>query len=55
MQVARILIVGDDQAKRTLFQELLGSLGHESMEAVDGQGGMEILRREPADLVITDL
>ena len=53
--MARILIIDDDRAIRTVLKRLLASAGHEVVEAFDGADGMQVLHQKPADLVITDI
>ncbi len=51
----RVLVVEDDPSLRRLTQVQLDRLGYETRIAGDVLGGLEILRREPVDLVICDL
>ncbi len=51
----RILVVDDDQAVRVLLRKILEPLGYNVMEAENGRLAMEIQRRMPCDLLITDL
>jgi two-component system response regulator (stage 0 sporulation protein F) len=53
--LARILIIEDDATARLLLRRVLEKAGHEIAEAPDGEKGQELYRREPADLVITDI
>ena len=54
-RVGTILVVEDDASLRRLTQVQLDKLGYETRVAADVPGGLEILRREPVDLVICDL
>lgn len=53
--MARILIVDDQPQIRDNCREALEDAGHTVMVAADGQEGLEVYKREPADLVILDL
>ena len=53
--VAKILIIDDDSAVRSLMQKVLERRGHEVRVAVDGHMGIDLHRTDPADLIITDL
>jgi CheY-like chemotaxis protein len=53
--MARILVIDDDQDVRLLAQDVLESAGHEVLLAADGARGIELQRRTPAALVITDI
>src|SRR5437870_9711954 len=52
---ARILIVEDNPASLQLMTYLLKSFAHLPLAARDGEEGLEIVRREPLDLIICDL
>jgi class 3 adenylate cyclase/CheY-like chemotaxis protein len=51
----RILVVDDDAGNRDLLTRLLGNNGYTIATAGDGRAGLEYLRRNPVDLVISDL
>lgn len=52
----RVLIVDDNVHMRTLLRRLLGSLSIRNIdEAPNGQAGMEMLRMDQYDLILTDL
>ncbi len=53
--IETILVVEDDASLRRLTQVQLDKLGYKTRVAEDVAGGLEILRREPVDLVICDL
>jgi CheY-like chemotaxis protein len=53
--VARILLVEDDEAVRDILKKALVSSGHEVEEAENGNVALAAYRRQPCDLVITDL
>lgn len=53
--MARILIVDDDELLRLTMREMLEDNGHDVFEAGDGTVGLAHLKKEPVDLVITDL
>jgi len=53
--MAKILIVDDHEPNRELVASLAGYLGHEILEAPDGEKALAIVRRHRPDLVICDL
>jgi DNA-binding response OmpR family regulator len=53
--MARILIIDDDEMLRTAIAQTLALAGHETIQAADGQQGLELFRTTPIDLVLTDL
>jgi len=52
---ARILVVDDDRAHRTMLSTLLGGWSYMVHEADDGQSAIENVRRQPYDLVLMDV
>lgn len=52
---ARILVVEDDDLNRELFRDALSAQGYEVRPAATGAEGLEMFRRAPFDLVVTDL
>jgi len=53
--MARILVVDDEEQVRLLLRIFLEKKGHEVIEAVDGEEGINLYRQTPTDLIITDL
>jgi DNA-binding response OmpR family regulator len=53
--VARILIIDDDNQLRHMLCQVLEQAGYETVEARDGQEGLEHYRATPTDLIITDI
>lgn len=53
--MARILIIDDNDDLRTVICGVLESAGHEVVQAADGVQGIELQRRSPVDLAITDI
>jgi DNA-binding response OmpR family regulator len=51
----RILVIDDDEQMRILLRQVMEWAGYEVMEAGNGREGMLKQKRQPADLVITDL
>lgn len=51
----KILLVDDIPSNLKLLEMLLGSQGHSTREAVNGQEALEAARRERPDLVISDI
>jgi CheY-like chemotaxis protein len=52
---ARILIIEDDLPSLELITYLLQAFGHTALRAHDGAEGLEAIRREMPDLVISDV
>lgn len=53
--MAKILVIDDMEDVRLSVDITLESLGHELVEATDGNEGIEALKKNEFDLVITDL
>jgi CheY-like chemotaxis protein len=53
--MARILVVDDDAGFREMFVEMLSRGGHEITTASNGNQAIECYRKDPTDLVITDI
>ncbi|MBC7187464.1 MAG: sigma-54-dependent Fis family transcriptional regulator [Calditrichaeota bacterium] len=52
--MSRILVVEDNQTMREGIAQVLAKMGHQVLEAEDGQKGVEMALAQPCDLVITD-
>ena len=52
---ASVLVIDDEQLMRDFVKETLSRAGYKVVVAPDGKSGMEILEKEPIDLVVTDL
>ncbi|MBP6508548.1 MAG: response regulator [Opitutaceae bacterium] len=53
--MAHLLLIDDDKSLREILAMTLEQAGHVVREAKDGRDGVMQFRREPADVVITDL
>lgn len=53
--MARILILDDEELMREVLRSLLEQDGHDVSEAPNGLVGLDLYRKAPADVVITDL
>ena len=53
--MARILVIDDEAPVRNMIRQTLEREGYEVADAGDGRQGMAQLRRQPVDLVITDI
>ena len=53
--MARILVIEDDVAVRTVIRKMLVKKGHEVVEASDGAEGIKLFWETPAKLIITDI
>ena len=51
----RILIIEDQADNRSIVRDLLGSVGFELIEAVDGEEGVRAAEREKPDLILMDI
>jgi CheY-like chemotaxis protein len=51
----RVLIVEDDRQVREMIREVMELEGYQAVEASDGKQAMRRFRKEPFDLVITDI
>src|SRR6266704_6101360 len=54
-RVAAILIVEDESRMRRLLELDLSEAGYQTFSAADAEKGLDLLRREQIDLVLTDL
>jgi DNA-binding NtrC family response regulator len=55
MKKARIILMDDEARVRATVARILESVGHEVVQAGNGEEGLEHCRARPADLVVTDL
>ena len=55
MRIGRILVVEDDESLRRVTQAQLSKIGYETEVARDVPEALEILQKQPHDLVMTDL
>ena len=53
--MAKILVVDDNRAVRTVVQEILTRSGHEVTLAADGDEGIQSYRALRPDIVVTDI
>ena len=53
--MARILVIDDDTDVRRMVRNMLDRAGHEVAEAPNGDIGTKMFRKEPFDLIITDI
>ncbi|QLF68580.1 response regulator [Peteryoungia desertarenae] len=53
--MARILITEDEDSLRSFVARALRLDGHETREAADGAEGLEKLKEEPFDLLLSDI
>jgi len=54
-QMSRILVIDDEAEVRSVFRDALEPLGHEIIEAGDGDEGLRLAGSVAPDLVITDI
>src|SRR3954451_7547302 len=55
MNIGRILVVEDDESLRRVTRAQLEKCGYDTAVACDVQEALELLEKEPRDLIITDL
>jgi YesN/AraC family two-component response regulator len=53
--MACVLVVEDERNIRLLMTTIMHQIGHEVMEAADGQSALNILKQHLPDVVLTDL
>ena len=53
--MSRILVIDDELSLRRLLRTILERAGHTVFDAPDGREGMALWRREPTDVVVTDI
>ncbi len=53
--MAHVLVLDDEEEVRRVLVRALRGAGYEASEAENGLDGLELIRKEPVDLVITDL
>jgi CheY-like chemotaxis protein len=53
--VAKILVAEDDEQVRGMLHQMLERAGHDVAVARDGRQAVKMYRREPADVMITDM
>ena len=53
--MASILIIDDEPLIRSICQEILEQAGYDVLLACNGREGLQLFRRTPANLVITDV
>jgi CheY-like chemotaxis protein len=52
---ARILVIEDNGTNRALIVYLLKAFGYKTLEAVDGERGLDIARHERPELIVCDV
>lgn len=53
--MGRVLVIDDDPVMRGTIRKILMREGHEVREACNSGEGLDLFRREAADVVVTDL
>lgn len=53
--MSRILVIDDELPLRRVLRSILERAGHTVLDAPDGRTGMALWRREPTDVVVTDI
>ena len=55
MKKERVLVVGDDKSPREMICKMMSQIGFETVTATHGKEALELLRRDPFTLLITDI
>ncbi|RPE11429.1 response regulator [Paenibacillus polymyxa] len=55
MEKKKVLIVDDQNGIRILLMQVFGSEGYETFQAANGKIALEIVEKEPPDLVLLDM
>lgn len=55
VSMSRILIIDDDKSICQVLRSILERAGHTVLDAPDGHAGLALLRRDPTDVVVTDI
>ncbi len=55
MNMAKILIVEDNERNRMLLRDILHHYGHEVLEAVNGREGLDMAREHLPELIFMDI
>jgi len=55
MMPQRILVIDDEESVRFVVQEILAFAGYEVTTAPNGKVGLQLFRKDPTDLIITDI
>ena len=53
--MAHILVVEDQEDNRQILRDLLGSVGHDMLEAHDGQQALDMVAKQRPDLILMDI
>ena len=53
--MATILLIEDSESQRLYIKAMLNSLGFSVVEAGDGEQAIKLFRKNPTDLVLTDI
>ena len=53
--MSRVLVIEDNDQNMYLLTFILGKMGHEVLQAVTGELGVEAAERERPDLVLMDI
>ena len=55
MALSRILVVDDEESIREFFQIMLKREGYEVLTASNGREGFEVFKKNPVDVIISDI
>ncbi|MBI3246646.1 MAG: response regulator [Deltaproteobacteria bacterium] len=53
--MVRILVIDDEAQVRDVLRQMLEKAGYEVVEAPEGAEGLQLHRKHPVDLIITDI
>lgn len=51
----RVLVIDDDEGILGFIRDVLTEEGHEVLEAIDGAEALDLVRRQPPDLILLDM
>lgn len=55
MEKERILVVDDEEPIREMVSKIVNHIGHEAVTARNGKEALEVLRKEPFSILVTDI
>jgi CheY-like chemotaxis protein len=53
--MARLILIEDEAGVQDYFRAVVSRLGHELLTASDGPSGIQLIEKEPVDVIMTDL
>ena len=53
--MVRLILIEDDEGVRNYFKSVVQRMGYQLETASDGTSGIELVEKEPVDVILTDL